>query len=199
MEDRNLSLTEVAGLLGVSERTVRRWIKAGNLRAYKPGRDYRIPERAVRELVEGSEVSPKVRGVRGRSSLEPSFNDVLKEAERHVPALRRLTALVTRFADRWEEEIAKRGQAAESNLDWAIEVSKTATDTTLEASEELEVALGVSTSPEALDLFRELERLDAVISRTSSWFDTRSEDAPADLEAYRKQRGERLRELQAIA
>jgi excisionase family DNA binding protein len=59
MEDRHLSLSEVAGLMGVSERTVRRWIKSGKLRAYKPGRDYRIPESAVREFVEDSEISPK--------------------------------------------------------------------------------------------------------------------------------------------
>jgi excisionase family DNA binding protein len=59
MEDRHLSLTEVAGAMGVSERTVRRWIKAGKLKAYKPGRDYRIPESAVRKFVEDSEVFPK--------------------------------------------------------------------------------------------------------------------------------------------
>ena len=59
MEDRHLSLTEVAGAMGVSERTVRRWIKAGRLKAYKPGRDYRIPESAVRKFVEDSEVFPK--------------------------------------------------------------------------------------------------------------------------------------------
>jgi excisionase family DNA binding protein len=59
MENRTLSLSEVAGLMGVSERTIRRWIKAGKLRAYKPGRDYRIPESALRQFVEESEISPK--------------------------------------------------------------------------------------------------------------------------------------------
>lgn len=79
MEDRQLSLSEVAGLMGVSERTVRRWIKAGKLRAFKPGRDYRIPESAVRTFVEESEISPKAGS---RSSLELSFNDVLAEGRR---------------------------------------------------------------------------------------------------------------------
>jgi excisionase family DNA binding protein len=79
MEDRQLSLSDVAGLMGVSERTVRRWIKAGKLRAFKPGRDYRIPESAVRTFVEESEISPKAGS---RSSLEPSFNDVLAEERR---------------------------------------------------------------------------------------------------------------------
>src|SRR5918998_221651 len=60
MEDRTLSLSEVAGLMGVSERTIRRWITAGKLRAYKPGRDYRIPESALRQFVEESEISPNV-------------------------------------------------------------------------------------------------------------------------------------------
>lgn len=80
MEDRHLTLSEVAGAMGVSERTVRRWIKSGKLRAYKPGRDYRIPESAVRTLVEESEISPKAPR---RSSLEPSlFNGVEDERRR---------------------------------------------------------------------------------------------------------------------
>ncbi|MDP9476790.1 MAG: helix-turn-helix domain-containing protein [Actinomycetota bacterium] len=59
MEERHLSLAEVAELMDVSERTVRRWIKAGKLKAYKPGRDYRIPRSALRAFVEGSEAYPK--------------------------------------------------------------------------------------------------------------------------------------------
>jgi excisionase family DNA binding protein len=59
VEDQTRSLSEVAGLMGVSERTVRRWIKAGRLKAYKPGRDYRIPEAGLRTFIEESEISPK--------------------------------------------------------------------------------------------------------------------------------------------
>jgi putative resolvase len=55
VEERNLSLSEVAQLLGKSERTIRRWVKSGKLKAYKPGRDYLIPESAIRELIERSE------------------------------------------------------------------------------------------------------------------------------------------------
>jgi excisionase family DNA binding protein len=88
MEERHVPLSAVAGRLGVSERTVRRWIKAGKLKATRPGRDYRIPESALRELVEEGEVFPKGRG----SSPEPSlFNWLgderrykLEEAERAV-------------------------------------------------------------------------------------------------------------------
>src|SRR5215212_4143788 len=101
MEDRHLSLSEVAGLMGVSERTVRRWIHSGKLKAYKPGRDYRIPEGAVRELVEESEVYPKEAR---RWSLEPSFNDALGDQRRedvYGPWLE----FVNRYADRWEQRI----------------------------------------------------------------------------------------------
>ena len=57
--EEHLSLAEAAERMGISERTARRWIKSGKLRASKPGRDYWIPERALTELVEESEVSPK--------------------------------------------------------------------------------------------------------------------------------------------
>src|SRR5215210_5597751 len=57
--EEHLSLAEAAGRMGISERTARRWIKSGKLRAYKPGRDYWIPESALRELIEESEVHPK--------------------------------------------------------------------------------------------------------------------------------------------
>src|SRR5215218_3768391 len=79
MEDRHFSLSEVAIGLRVSERTVRRWIKAGKLKAYKPGRDFRIPESAVRELVERGEVSPKAQAAR---PLEPSLLNGLEEERR---------------------------------------------------------------------------------------------------------------------
>ncbi len=81
MEERHLSLATVAGRLGVSERTVRRWIKAGKLKAYRPGRDYRIPESAFRAFVEESEIAPKAPG---GSPLEPSLNDALAEERRRT-------------------------------------------------------------------------------------------------------------------
>jgi len=103
MEDRNLSLSSVAGSLSVSERTVRRWIKSGKLKAYKPGRDYRISESALRAFVQESEVSPK--GGR-RSSSEPSFNDVLGE-ERRKKEVDAAFAL---------DELSELGERVESEL-----------------------------------------------------------------------------------
>jgi excisionase family DNA binding protein len=80
MEERHLSLSEAADALDISERTAYRWIKSGKLRAYKPGRDYRIPESAIKEAIEESEVRPKAPR---RSSLEPSlFNGFEDERRR---------------------------------------------------------------------------------------------------------------------
>ena len=42
---------ETARLLGVTERTIRRWLKEGRLAGYKVGGRVRIPERAAREAV----------------------------------------------------------------------------------------------------------------------------------------------------
>jgi len=60
MEERRLSLKEAQAELGVSERTIHRWIKSGKLKSYKPGRDHQIPESAIRKVIEESEVYPKV-------------------------------------------------------------------------------------------------------------------------------------------
>ncbi len=100
MEDRYLSLTEARDALGISERTAYRWIKLGKLRAYKPGRDYRIPESAIKEVVEESEVHPKGES---RSSLEPSLFNGLED-ERLLRYLRPWRAFVHGLARRWEKE-----------------------------------------------------------------------------------------------
>ena len=75
MEERRLSLKEAQAELGVSERTIHRWIKSGKLKSYKPGRDHRIPESAIRKVIEESEVYPKV-----QASLWPE-----EEPERRNP------------------------------------------------------------------------------------------------------------------
>ncbi len=109
MEERHVPLSTVAGRLGVSERTVRRWIQAGKLKATRPGRDYRISESAVKALIEEGEVSPKAES----SSPEPSlFNgtddeqsSVIADYERLIREHRiawrdALEALAAPWADR---------------------------------------------------------------------------------------------------
>lgn len=57
-EERMYSLEEVAERLQVSERTVRRWIKSGELPAYKPGREYRIIPSDLDAFLEARKVRP---------------------------------------------------------------------------------------------------------------------------------------------
>jgi excisionase family DNA binding protein len=77
MEKRYLSLSEAADALDISERTAYRWIKSGKLHAFKPGRDYRIPETAIEEAIEKGEVRPKE-----PASSQRSFNGLLEEERR---------------------------------------------------------------------------------------------------------------------
>jgi excisionase family DNA binding protein len=74
-----LSPEEVGGRLGVSVYTVRRWVKTGQLRAFKPGKEYRIQKSDLEEFLRAREVRPKAPR---RSPSEPSFNDVLAEERR---------------------------------------------------------------------------------------------------------------------
>ena len=50
VDERYLTLPEVAEQLKVSRRTVYRWIKAGDLSAYKFANEYRITGRALLRL-----------------------------------------------------------------------------------------------------------------------------------------------------
>lgn len=44
---------EAAKRLGVTKMTVLRWIKAGKIKAYKVGREHRIPESEIKRILEG--------------------------------------------------------------------------------------------------------------------------------------------------
>jgi excisionase family DNA binding protein len=56
--EEHLSLREAADTLGISEVSARRWVKAGRLKAYQPGRKYLVPMSAVEELLEETQ-APK--------------------------------------------------------------------------------------------------------------------------------------------
>jgi len=58
-EERLLSLEDVAERLQVSDQSVRRWIKAGKLAAYKPGLEWRIRPSDLEDFLE-THSSPKV-------------------------------------------------------------------------------------------------------------------------------------------
>jgi excisionase family DNA binding protein len=96
-----LSLQEAADRLGVSVYTVRRWIKDGKLRAFKPGKEYRVREPDFEEFLRTREVRPKAPR---RSPSEPSFNDVLEEERRFRPNTREAKGLEL-FCTRVERRI----------------------------------------------------------------------------------------------
>src|SRR5215216_1949107 len=58
-EERLLSLEDVSERLQVSDQSVRRWIKAGKLTAYKPGLEWRIRPSDLEDFLE-THSSPKV-------------------------------------------------------------------------------------------------------------------------------------------
>jgi excisionase family DNA binding protein len=95
-----ISYRDVHGIaeeLGVDVQTVRRWIQSGKLRAFKPGKEYRIKEADLEEFLAAREVRPKAPG---RSSREPSFNDVLDERR-----LSRFAGAIALAAERWSEAL----------------------------------------------------------------------------------------------
>lgn len=61
MASRLLGVTEVADELAVDVQTVRRWIHAGELRAFKPGKEFRIRHSDLEEFLRAREVRPKDR------------------------------------------------------------------------------------------------------------------------------------------
>jgi excisionase family DNA binding protein len=100
---------EVASELGVSLRTVRRWVANGRLRSTRVGRSVRIPVDAYREaslptsgLLPGIEVRPTV--ARGVGEVAADYSDRRVEAswpdtpERLIEQRRRAAALMDRLA-----------------------------------------------------------------------------------------------------
>ena len=56
VDERYLTLPEVAERLKVSRRTIYRWIKSGDLDAYQFGREYRITESALKDFLEAHRI-----------------------------------------------------------------------------------------------------------------------------------------------
>ncbi|EHR79064.1 transposase [Thermococcus litoralis DSM 5473] len=70
---------EVTKKLGVSTMTVRRWIKAGKIKAYQVGKEFRIPENEVLRLLEGK-VPDKV-AIYARVSSRDQKEDLERQVE----------------------------------------------------------------------------------------------------------------------
>ena len=70
---------EVAKRLGVSSMTVRRWVKAGKIKARKIGKEYRIPESEILRLLEGK--LPDKAVIYARVSSRDQKEDLKRQVE----------------------------------------------------------------------------------------------------------------------
>jgi excisionase family DNA binding protein len=95
-----LPLPEAAERLGVSIYTVRRWIKDGKLRAFRPGKEYRVREADLEEFLAAREVRPKVPR---RSPYEPSLLNGLEEERRRT------------FVQSWRRYAESRAESYEAS------------------------------------------------------------------------------------
>lgn len=93
---------ETSRLLGVSERTVRRWLREGRIAGYKVGGRIRIPERAAREAVapygEPAGDAPVV-GAPGSDTAPDPVVAWLTDPARAAEALRRRRLAAARRMD----------------------------------------------------------------------------------------------------
>jgi excisionase family DNA binding protein len=104
-----LSPEEVGDRLGVSVYTVRRWVKTGQLRAFKPGKEYRVRESDLEEFLAAREVRPKAEAPLEEG--QPSFYDALAD-ERRLGYLRAWRAFVYNLLQRWEQDPPKTAAEA---------------------------------------------------------------------------------------
>ena len=79
--------------------TVRRWIQSGKLRAFKPGKEYRVRQADLEEFVAAREVRPKAATSPSQRSL---FNGLEEERREALEILfDNLRIHITGTADRW--------------------------------------------------------------------------------------------------
>jgi excisionase family DNA binding protein len=153
-----LSPEAVGERLGISVYTVRRWIKTGQLRAFKPGKEYRIQASDLEEFLRAREVRPKAPR---RSPSEPSLLNGLEEERR----LRSWIAYVSRRVE-WCEKVVERDSteewpnpwlSLESAIQWAIYVAV--------ESVALRDTINTEVLPQADALTDEADELRALLNR----------------------------------
>ena len=110
---------DIADELGVDVQTVRRWIQSGKLRAFKPGKEYRIQEADLEEFLRAREVRPKADH---RSSPELSLFNSLED-ERRLQYLQTWESFIRQLSGRWHARIAEREELGlELEAAWADEL-----------------------------------------------------------------------------
>jgi len=119
-----ISFRDVHGIadeLGVDVQTVRRWIQSGKLRAFKPGKEYRVREADLEEFLAAREVRPKAAAP---SPQEKLFNNgVLEDGRR--PSLGEvrdtfapLAEGLNHYCARWEEKLPNLQGTSEEVADF---------------------------------------------------------------------------------
>ncbi len=188
----SISFRDVHGIadeLGVDVQTVRRWIQSGRLRAFKPGKEYRVREADLEEFLAAREVRPKGSAP---SPLEPSLFNGL-EGERRDSILAGAVAAAT---DAWLGRVAD--PATDSDTAWGI----------VKAAQDLENHLSILLGAHAADDFsgealRQIARAMKVLEDVEARYGVRLEAelqrgaAPPDQLAVRRRRKEELNERKA--
>lgn len=96
-QERFYTISEAARLLKVSDQSIRRWVKAGELKAYKPKKEYRIAESDLQEFLEGRtvplvqtplpELPEERRGDAGEVALEAARQQLKQDSQAAARAL----------------------------------------------------------------------------------------------------------------
>ncbi len=106
-----LSVPEVGDRLGVSVYTVRRWIKSGDLLAYRPGKEYRVRESDLEKFLEAHR--PKV--------AAPPSPEAPDEGERRLRYLHVLETFATSMESQWSAKV-QGGVFSEEEFDDGVAV-----------------------------------------------------------------------------
>jgi excisionase family DNA binding protein len=114
LEVTDISFRDVHGIadeLGVDVQTVRRWIQSGRLRAFKPGKEYRVREGDLEEFLAAREVRPKAQAEPQRPSLD-------QVREMFAP----LAHGLNHYCARWEEKLPNLQGSREEVADFALDL-----------------------------------------------------------------------------
>jgi excisionase family DNA binding protein len=174
--ERYLSLQDVGDELGVSDQTVRRWVKAGVLAAYKPGKEYRIKGSDLEEFLQTREVSPKV-----QASL-PDFGDGRR--------LSRFAEAIVAATEMWGEAVSSTDMADSRRFGFIDAALGLSTVISERAEEEVWESLP---NQERIEIVTTMRKLTEVAEQGISHL-RESEEARSQEEQV-NQRREQMREL----
>jgi excisionase family DNA binding protein len=113
LEVTGISFRDVHGIadeLGVDVQTVRRWIQSGRLRAFKPGKEYRVREGDLEEFLAAREVRPKAQAEPQRPSLDQVRDTFAPLADG-----------LNHYCARWEEKLPSLQGTAEEVEDFFLD------------------------------------------------------------------------------